>query len=87
MSNPIVTSAPRTNLIRISDMKDGEIGVIRSMPVFHIAEGRVVQRYRNHLITIGEDCGSSWSGYFDRYTHSENTVELLRKGDSITLTK
>lgn len=45
-----------------SDMEDGEIAIITAWPSTSINyNGRVVQRYKDKLITLGAQSGESWS--------------------------
>jgi len=74
--------------IPVHNMKDGDIGVITSwsMPDYH---GRVVQRYKDNLITLGEQSGQSFPGLLSHpaLEHTKCRVRLLQPGDTITLEK
>lgn len=50
--------------VSVYSMKDGEIGIITSWggPAY---VGRIVQRHGDKLITIGQDSGKSWGGFFE----------------------
>lgn len=85
MNNPTVKFAPKTNLTKLADMKDGDIGIIRAFPYFPEAVGCVVQRYKDNLVTIGRESDRGWTDYFKRSVKPCNTVELLKEGDSIIL--
>jgi len=47
------------------DMEDGDVGVIVSwLCGTHL--GRIVQRYKNNLVSIGRPSGNGWSLAFKR---------------------
>jgi hypothetical protein len=48
------------NVVLMKDLKDGQIAVIidKRYPQY---SGRIVQRYKNYGVSIGEKAGSGWS--------------------------
>ncbi len=73
-----------TGTIPVSSMKDGEIAVIRSWKHDTAYNGKIVQRFRDILVSIGQPEGNSWSGLFREPMH-DCRVELLKSGATIVL--
>lgn len=74
------------NIIKASEMKDGQIGVIHE----HLCAdyvGRIVQRYREVLITIGESSGSSFPSLLGSSAAEIVEIRLLEVGDIIEIVK
>lgn len=68
--------------INAQHMKDGDIGVIVSS-VYHPDKiGRLVQRYKNNLITVGKHSENGWTDFFIDGCLSFD-VRLLGVGDVI----
>lgn len=73
------------NEINVSDMKDGEIGVITSWPHEGYV-GRVVQRYGNNLLTVGKGWENCFRNHFSNNKKDpEAKVSVFTKGEHITL--
>jgi len=75
--------------IPISDLKDGQLAVIRVNTTGGYV-GRVVQRYDNIIIQIGEEKGHSWTNIFKDLTpekvkmfESTFLVQVLKKGTKL----
>ncbi len=68
--------------IWVSDMKDGDVGVIVDCKI-DCYVGRIVQRYINVLITIGTSNGH-WSHIFDLPKNFR--VRVLEKGETLIVT-
>ena len=70
----------KSKLIFPSEMKDGDIGVIRS----GVYEGRLVQRYKNILISLGYPSGES---FLSACGNNDNVfqIELLGEGSEFIL--
>jgi hypothetical protein len=68
------------NVVEMKDLKDGQIGVVvdKRYPQYC---GRIVQRYKNYAVPIGERCGSGWSSV-DNVTLK---VRILRDGERLTI--
>lgn len=74
--------------IPVRKMKDGEIGVIVEWSILEYL-GRIVQRYKNHLLTVGGDPGSGWGEIFDKNgigDFSNCRVRILQPGELIEIT-
>ncbi len=74
------------NDISVTDMKDGQIGKI----VKWIGEsciGRIVQRYKNHLITLGRDSGYSFQDFFNGVSviSTDCRIKILPKGTQLEI--
>lgn len=50
----------------VSDLKDGEVAIIRSWGVTDAYIGRLVQRHGNILLTIGKKEGNGWGEPWDK---------------------
>ena len=72
------------NEMLISDMKDGQIGVITcwSNNINSINVGSIVQRYDERLIVLGKDSGDSFSTFFVNH-HNDCFVRLLDSNDML----
>lgn len=70
--------------IQAGELRDGEIAVILSSPHRHHI-GKIVMRYKEDLISIGEDCGKAWSQFFPT-SSSEIRVRVLERGEQIVIT-
>ena len=68
------------NVVLMRDLKDGQIAVVvdRRYPQY---SGRIVQRYKNYAVPIGEKHGSGWTG-IDNVTLE---VRILREGERLTI--
>jgi hypothetical protein len=65
------------NWTDVSKMKDGDIAVIRQWPGVEDYNGRIVQRYRDTLVCLGEPSGQSWVPTIDKL---KGKVEILKSG-------
>ena len=73
-------------IVHPSEMRDGEIGVIvKWEPDNYI--GRIVQRYNDILITIGEPTGKAFPDIcrYSTGTTSSCKVRILEKGEKIVI--
>ena len=69
----------------ISNMKDGDIGIITSWEDC-TRIGLVVQRHGNNLVVLGDTQKPTHLDYFRRvFIVKNNLVEILKKGDMIEL--
>jgi hypothetical protein len=74
-----------SSAVHVSLMRDGDIATIVSWPHKHYS-GRIVQRYRNILITIGEDSGQGLGSLFDSKGDLTNClVRILPKGTKLEI--
>lgn len=71
--------------IPVKEMKDGDIAVITNWGVNNYV-GRIVQRYKNYLLTLGAGSGFGWGEYFinNKNSHS-NRVRLLEVGEVLVV--
>jgi hypothetical protein len=86
----IVAHGP--SFTHINKMVDGQIAIIRkwSVPTYI---GRIVQRYQDSLIALGEPSGNSWPNLFKSQANcqpplsdtSEHYVEILGAGTVIEI--
>jgi hypothetical protein len=72
-------------VIEASEMKDGQIGVIHEHAASYV--GRIVQRYKNILIVIGEDSGYSFTSLLGSSAAGSVKIRLLEAGDTIEIVK
>lgn len=73
-------------IIDISEMEDCDVGVLIDKTGYGSRSGRIVQRYKDNLITLGSNSGHGWSSYFkslNEFGESKFNVQLLKKGDMI----
>ena len=76
---------PVDKTIPASQMNDGDIGVITSWNALDYI-GRIVQRYRDLLITVGSPSGNGWERYFrSNDTKPRCRVRLLEKGETLVV--
>jgi len=67
----------------VTSMLDGDIAVITNWSVSNYV-GRIVQRYGDSLITLGEDSGWGWGEYFKNVkSDSQCRVRILEKGETL----
>jgi hypothetical protein len=73
-------------VIKASEMKDGQIGVIHehNCPDYL---GRIVQRYKNILIVIGESSGHAFTSLLGSSAAEGVKIRLLEAGDTIEIVK
>jgi len=68
-------------VILMQDLKDGQIAVVLKNDGFLRYEGKIVQRYGDCAVSIGEKSGEGWSDI------QENTlkVRILKQGEILTI--
>jgi hypothetical protein len=69
--------------VRIDQMEDGDIAVVRDAGETSIEIGKLVQRYKANLIFIGERSGKCFTDYFIGRTTVK--VEILKPGTQISV--
>jgi hypothetical protein len=76
-----------TTIIPAHDMADGQVGVIVQWGSNSEFEYRVVQRYGDDLVQIGERSGHGWTGFFSQGAIQPEThmVKLLTRGSQIEI--
>jgi len=74
----------KPNDINILNMKDGDIAEITYWGCRE-HEGRVVQRYEDNLIIVGEGRERGWPNYFDDFKTTSNRVRILEKGEELII--
>ena len=71
--------------IPVSEMKDGDIGVIIYWSTSRYI-GRIVQRYCDCLLTVGAESGCGWGEYFKSpYVNSGCRVRILEKSETLVV--
>jgi hypothetical protein len=86
----------RPDVIWVGDMMDGDIGVITSWPTGgHLLVskyiGRIVQRYKNDLITVGASWTDGWGTRWPNVEKNDpqgfqkklHKVRLLQSGEAL----
>jgi len=73
--------------IPVCEMQDGWVAVITSWESHtNIYVGRIVQRYKNILVTLGKESGESWTDILnDPDAHPDCRVRILPKGTELVL--
>lgn len=74
--------------IHFSQMKDGQVGSITQWSVHKDFVGRVVQRYKNSLISLGMAEGNCWQDIFTETANLNNNslrVRLLKNGEKLVV--
>ena len=61
-------------------MKDGDIAIITEWPVYHEYVGRIIQRYGNHLISLGMSAAQAFTTVFSISDLSHYRVKILPQG-------
>ena len=76
-----------TTIIPAHDMADGQLGVIVQWGTNPEYEYKVVQRFGDDLMQIGEPRAYSWVGFFSRDAAEPEThlVKLLARGSQIEI--
>lgn len=71
----------------VKEMKDGQIATIVSWERSGVYVGQVVQRFGNHLVTLGEPIQCAWEDLFLHKDASFNLcfVEILPKGTKLEI--
>lgn len=76
----------KDRIVHIRDMEDGQIGEIVKWGSIDHYIGRIVQRYRDILVTIGENSDHSFDVAINR--GGENLmVRLLEPGEELRIIK
>ena len=70
--------------ICVNDMQDGDIGVVVVWSDGRYL-GRIVQRYKDHLLVVGEQSGREWDTIFNSGLGrwEDCHVRLLEKGETL----
>lgn len=73
--------------IRVSDMKDGQIGIITKWGGQESPIGRVVQRFYDSIITLGRDGNQSWQDICEEKgdDFEDCRVRILPKGTKLEI--
>ena len=71
--------------VHINKMQDGDIAVITHWGDCDEYIGRVVQRYKDTLISVGRESQERFSEIFTSSTNKECFVRILQPGDTITI--
>lgn len=69
----------------VFDLKDGQVAVITKWGCGY--EGRVIQRYGNHLIVLGKPNGDGWDNIFGKPRESAKDcrVRILEDGETLVV--
>lgn len=78
MPTKLVTEFQAT--IPMNQMVDGQLAVVIDKPEYGKYTGKVVQRFDNHFVVIGERYGLSWD------SGCSLPVRLLQPGELIEIT-
>ena len=70
--------------INMHDMEDGDIGEIINWNV-HDYIGRIVQRYGQHLLSVGQRSGKGWAGMFNAQRDENRRVRILEPGEVLEI--
>ena len=75
------------NCINPKDLKDGDIAIIIYWESHSEYRDEIVQRFDDHLITLGKPLGQSFHDYFtSNYVRSaESLVEVLEPGTKLVI--
>ena len=69
-------------VILMRDLKDGQIAVVlKNAECFSDYEGKIVQRYGDEAVSIGEDYEKGWPNI----NSSTLKVRILKKGEILTI--
>ena len=76
-----------TTIIPAHDMADGQVGVIVQWGTNPEFEYRVVQRFGDDLMQVGESRANAWTGFFARDAQEPGThlVKMLARGSQIEI--
>ena len=66
-------------------MKDGDVAIIREWGDCLKYRGRIVQRYKDDLVSLGRGEGASWPGLFARPRDLVVLVEILKPGSTLEI--
>ena len=69
--------------IHVNEMEDGQLGVITDWVGSGNVIGMIVQRYGDHLVTIGAPRGDGWAAFFAAYADGHCRVRVLRSGEML----
>jgi hypothetical protein len=72
------------NGISLYDMKDGDVAVITVWPHSYCV-GKIVQRYGNELVLIGQHSGACYPIIFNGATDNHHRVKLLPAGTELVI--
>lgn len=82
---PVKLAQPKVLSVNVSNMKDGQIAEIVGAPALHQDKlGRIVQRYKDNLITVGQPSGFGWTDFFER-KEGRFEVRILEAGEKIVI--
>lgn len=72
--------------VHLLTMKDGDVAVIDQWGVHLGYIGKVVQRYKDYLISVGEASGQGWGEVFANSSEMKDCyVRILKSGAEIVL--
>ena len=76
-----------SNLIAPNQLEDGQIGVIRECEGMTCHTDKVVQRYGDNLLELGQPFGHQWSDMCRRESGTTMKIEVLPVGSLIEITE
>lgn len=73
-----------TDDVCVNDMKDGDIGIITEWSISGYT-GRVIQRYKDILITLGKNSGQAFTSVINSDISYKCMVRVLPKGTKLEI--
>lgn len=72
--------------VPVSEIRDGDIAIILEWAGASCHYGKIVQRYKDSLITLGEASGEGWSNGFKKWEDRKDLlVRILPKGTELVI--
>lgn len=80
-----------TNIIPVGELKDGQLAEVISWDEYEDCIGTIVQRFENHLISVGEPWHKAWSNFYlghinAKFLTNKFTVRILSPGELLEVT-
>lgn len=76
----------KQNVVSVSDMKDGDIGVMTDIGIDYYS-GRIIQRYEDDLIVVGEHSDRSLKDFFKQKNNPDRKTRLFNDGEILIYNK
>lgn len=75
---------PVDDTIAVYEMRDGQIGIITKWRLHDLYIGKIVQRFEDSIIVIGEESDNSWPN-FCHNKFDDCRVRILPNGTQLTI--